>query len=557
MSEAILTFQSQLSGVMETVFKAAMFEITRLVEDSFLEEVSRSREQVESLKKRLQLSESRRKERENVRRMRCVNCGKTGSTENPVERNLETQTNRGGGLKQEEVQEDEWNSCGGSTRDGSTDAGQEPTSESSRLTVDNATSRVKGYSQPKEESLRNLQEHTEKWSLCMEEEEILHSSDSKCGREEHLQQCQEEWDTELEIQSQDPGPDREAEDLQGLPYRSRYSMDELGSFDTSYSSQVLDMGDLDGLANSPTREDGALSYSTAQAHLPADLGVMEEGTRRTHASGTLRGRRGTVRGTHRQPPANPSCGNTGSADLNCFLINEDGYLEDPSAIYQNNGEAEQREHGVLPSGSSLDNPEQMYAGDPFSHTPLTSTHGLVQRSGREERLHTCSQCLINFPDARSLKAHMQSHRTGSSGRYSCNQCGKSFTQACNLKVHQRIHQGEGLHLCSHCGKGFSSFSDLQKHHCSHAVDKPYCCSLCGNKFSRLWNLKLHRRIHTQEKPHCCTLCDKSFTRADILKVHYRTHTGERPYCCTVCGLSFKRLDHLKSHQRKHRPDLRN
>jgi hypothetical protein len=46
MSEAIVTFQSQLSGVMETVFKAAMYEITRLVEDSFLEEVTRSREQV-------------------------------------------------------------------------------------------------------------------------------------------------------------------------------------------------------------------------------------------------------------------------------------------------------------------------------------------------------------------------------------------------------------------------------------------------------------------------------------------------------------------------------
>lgn len=95
MSEVILTFQSQLSGVMETVFKAAMFEITRLVEDSFLEEVSRSREQVESLKKRLQLSESRRKDRENVRRVRCGNCGKAGAfTENPVEKNLGSQTSK-------------------------------------------------------------------------------------------------------------------------------------------------------------------------------------------------------------------------------------------------------------------------------------------------------------------------------------------------------------------------------------------------------------------------------------------------------------------------------
>lgn len=558
MSEVILTFQSQLSGVMETVFKAAMFEITRLVEDSFLEEVSRSREQVESLKKRLQLSENRRKERENVRRVRCVNCGKTGaSIENAIEKNLGSQTNRSGGLKQEEILEEEWNSCGGSTRDDSINAEQEPTSDSNHSAVD--TTRGKVYSSElKEESVRNVQEHHEKWNLCMEEseEEILHSSDTKCVREEQLQQCQEEWDSELVNQSHNPDPDREVEDLQGLPYRSRYSMDELGGFDTSYTSQVLDMGDLDGLANSPMRGDSTLSYSTVQTHLPANLGEMVEGCRRTQSSGMIRGRRGPARGAHSRTPASLSCGNAGSADLNCLLINEDGYLEDTSAIYQNCEGAEQREHGVIPSSSSLDNPEQMYAGGPYNHTQLTSADGLVERSSREERLHTCNQCLINFPDARSLKAHMQSHRAGSSGRYSCNQCGKSFTQACNLKVHQRIHQGEGLHLCSHCGKGFSSFSDLQKHHCSHAVDKPYCCSLCGNKFSRLWNLKLHRRIHTQEKPHCCTLCDKSFTRADILKVHYRTHTGERPYCCAECGLSFKRLDHLKSHQRKHRPDLR-
>jgi hypothetical protein len=74
MSAAIITFQSQLSGVMETVLKSAMYEITRLVEDSFLEEVSRNREQVESLKKRLQWSENR----EGDQRGKCGDCGKAG-----------------------------------------------------------------------------------------------------------------------------------------------------------------------------------------------------------------------------------------------------------------------------------------------------------------------------------------------------------------------------------------------------------------------------------------------------------------------------------------------
>ena len=99
MSEATLTFQSQLSGVMETVFKAAMYEITRLVDDSFMKEVSRSREQVESLKKRLQWSENRRRDRdrEGGRIGKCADCGRandeakersSGASQTGIERDI-------------------------------------------------------------------------------------------------------------------------------------------------------------------------------------------------------------------------------------------------------------------------------------------------------------------------------------------------------------------------------------------------------------------------------------------------------------------------------------
>ncbi|XP_016396856.1 uncharacterized protein LOC107730521 [Sinocyclocheilus rhinocerous] len=83
MSEAFfLTFQSQLSVVMETVLKSAMFEITRLVEDSFLEEVGHRKQEVEVLKRRLQLSEIklRERERERGRKTRCLDCGRTGES---------------------------------------------------------------------------------------------------------------------------------------------------------------------------------------------------------------------------------------------------------------------------------------------------------------------------------------------------------------------------------------------------------------------------------------------------------------------------------------------
>ncbi|XP_061100995.1 sterile alpha motif domain-containing protein 1-like [Conger conger] len=85
MSDAILTFQVQLSAVMETVLKSAMYEITRLVEDSFLEEVARSKQEVEALRQRLQWWESRRRERESGGRARCVDCGRAGVSSQETE----------------------------------------------------------------------------------------------------------------------------------------------------------------------------------------------------------------------------------------------------------------------------------------------------------------------------------------------------------------------------------------------------------------------------------------------------------------------------------------
>ncbi|KAI1888611.1 hypothetical protein AGOR_G00186940 [Albula goreensis] len=76
MSDAVLAFHSQLSVVMETVLKAAVFEITRLVEVSFVEEMTQSRQEVEALKQRLQRSERRLMAREGERGARCQDCGK-------------------------------------------------------------------------------------------------------------------------------------------------------------------------------------------------------------------------------------------------------------------------------------------------------------------------------------------------------------------------------------------------------------------------------------------------------------------------------------------------
>lgn len=74
----IVTFQTQLSDVMETVVKTAMYEVTRLVEDGFLEEVKRRNQEVESLRMQLQWAENKLSDQDGKERKikRCVDCAK-------------------------------------------------------------------------------------------------------------------------------------------------------------------------------------------------------------------------------------------------------------------------------------------------------------------------------------------------------------------------------------------------------------------------------------------------------------------------------------------------
>ncbi|KAM7009850.1 uncharacterized protein LKV04_001776 [Tautogolabrus adspersus] len=549
MAENIASFQSQLSGVMETVFKAAMYEITRLVEDSFLEEVTRCRDQVESLKRRLKWSESRRKEREGEMRARCTDCGRVGGSLEEEPRAPEKC------LKQESVLQEETNGSTGND-------GEMPCHES-----EEGHDAMKTKQSPDEKLDRLLKEETlqispetnesqEKWGVNVEEASGQ-PGPSKRFSDQKIPKCHENWDAGFD-QRPESGQGGHSGDPCESVFQSRYGMEDLGGFDkTGYGdTDMIDMGNLDGLHGSPSHLGDDMSYI---GNYEGCVEAPEAAENQVYQAGAPRNRRGLV-GPSAVSPSRTN--NEVSGEFSCLLINEEGYLQDPSILYPEQvsgdpgGRLSLRGHGISVN-PSIDSTEDMYGpSDGYNETFILAERLQHQQGGRRGRRLTCNQCSMSFPDSSSLKTHKQSHKsTAQVPPYSCTQCGKTFTQACNLKVHQRIHSGQGLHLCSHCGKGFPSFSDLKTHKCGQTGEKPYCCNVCGNKFSRLWNLKLHRRIHTQEKPHRCTMCDKSFTRADILKVHQRTHTGERPYCCAVCGLSFKRLDHLKSHQRKHMTDL--
>ncbi|XP_041092925.1 zinc finger protein 566-like isoform X2 [Polyodon spathula] len=128
---------------------------------------------------------------------------------------------------------------------------------------------------------------------------------------------------------------------------------------------------------------------------------------------------------------------------------------------------------------------------------------------------------------------------------------KSFTQLGNLHSQQRIHIGEKPYHCPECGKRFINSRNLKMHKRIHTGEKPYHCSVCGKRFSQLGDLKKHKRIHTGEKPYHCSVCGKRFNHIGDLKKHQRIHTGEKPYHCAVCGKRFSQLGNLKRHHKIH------
>ncbi|CDQ85043.1 unnamed protein product [Oncorhynchus mykiss] len=357
---------------------------------------------------------------------------------------------RGRGLKQEKVLGEEWSSCGGVAEETASHDLEEADAISPRRTSEPAdVGGQKLDSLLKEEALHNT-ELQERWGVCLDGADGSDvSGPSKSFSEQELQQCQDDWGSGLDQDPEPSGPEGDSVDPTDPLYRPRYSMEELGvSFEKSgYGSSgsgdhLLDMEGLDRLPGSPSHL-GGLSYGAAGHQV--NLGGSEGGDHhhRSHTPGPHRSQREQVGSP--MPSPHPEVG-----DLNCLLINEEGYPE--HGVPDLGSRSGHRGLTSIHSGSSAhnNNTESLYgAADDFGHSLNLRDRSQEQVTGGGGRHHACNQCSMIFPDSGSLKAHKQKHKTGrwsNSGPgtpYSRTQCGKTFTQACNIKV-----QAEGRHLCS-------------------------------------------------------------------------------------------------------------
>ncbi|CAB1327016.1 unnamed protein product, partial [Coregonus sp. 'balchen'] len=273
------------------------------------------------------------------------------------------------GLKQEKVPGEEWSSCG-----------------------------AKQDSLLKEEALPNT-ELRERWAGCLDVSTITNASNANASNtswllksfsEQELQQCQDDWGgLNHRVPEGDPG------DPTDPLYRPRYSMEELGGgFEKS--------GYGAGFLVPPSRL-GALSYG-AVGHYQVNLGGSEGGDHhhRSHMTGPHQSMRERMGST-----------NAEVGDLNCLLINEEGYPE--HGVPDMGSRAGQRGLTSIHSGRSAHNnkTESLYgAADDFGHSLNLRDRSQEQVTGGGGRRHACNQCTMTFPDSGSLKAHKEKHKTG-------------------------------------------------------------------------------------------------------------------------------------------------
>ncbi|KAM4729136.1 uncharacterized protein FYW61_011900 [Anableps anableps] len=110
------------------------------------------------------------------------------------------------------------------------------------------------------------------------------------------------------------------------------------------------------------------------------------------------------------------------------------------------------------------------------------------------RGYSCSQCGKSFNRLHQFKLHQQSHKRKRT--FWCSVCGKSFQCSSHLSIHHRTHTGEKPYGCGQCGKRFTQQSSLRVHQRTHSGERPYSCSQCGKSFILMHHLKRHRIIHT-------------------------------------------------------------
>uniref|UniRef100_A0A1A7XCJ4 C2H2-type domain-containing protein n=1 Tax=Iconisemion striatum TaxID=60296 RepID=A0A1A7XCJ4_9TELE len=550
----IVTFQTQLSDVMEAVVKTAMFEVTRLVEDVFLVEVKRSKQEVESLKLQVQMTEEKL-------------CGDGGKTKRSADVRMDSDQNTETvDEKVKDLQDDMLRSC----------------------------------------DLENPGDSVECWLSSCNQERKLASPDHPAVTQSP--------ERESQVPEEDPMPavDMKEEGGQKLPCSSLHlsswsnildgeSGGELGNASETVDTQPTQENSEELLRN-VIKTDPQESFTfQEETHVTADqpncsafeldsswtgLPTMAAGLLLNHrlenegdpvmATGSVKhGDRDSIRTDVRftsgrdQVPASESSRSRQPSSTLGVTVKEEVI---DSEEFRESGHAEKRMKNAgrrsfsssaqQPRGSSGHKPNHIY-----HKAALQDVMKLHSNKGTGFRLQTAVQHLH-----RPLKKppHPLSGSTAAALSMAVNLNNPNRTSSSSKAVAppppsvQRSHLGDKQTMNRTGASWVSAKSHQQQANRHDTNPAPHLdshlyggarhllrCGQCGKCFPHPSNLKAHLQTHTGERPFCCSLCGRSFTKLSNLKAHRRVHTGERPYCCLACGKRFTQKCNLKRHQRIH------
>ncbi|XP_051559999.1 zinc finger protein 853-like [Myxocyprinus asiaticus] len=493
----VLSFQTQLSAVMETVLKTTMYEITRLVEESFLEHMDRGKREAEVLRRRLILSEAKLRERERFKRVRCVDCGRTAVSKRRIlNRGPETQSSLGQPLvlKQENASDSSWRrSAKGSMMSNQEKPSTVVETQQNAVQVDGP----KDVGEVKEEATvaRDSQSclvmcsqiHKQQDSQSqLEETNGLNNTDSDhrplkdkpCGGTS----CNEKPGNEDEVLHRNQpkwfgskaDPPRQPEAVKTSSSQSQGLRPHVGSLDSGpIKQEVVVMLPPDWEDMERIRPPVVSSHNSAKK-TQLELQPGDPVTTRPQVE-------------ERAPHATPSVMVQGLAPqamqhLRSPVRKNTNVVVHPNAVVSDQGAIDvNRVHSIC-KGLPAPKPSQV--------------HQYPEGAGSGERSFSTVHPGRSLPQVVSMRVQGDMRHHSERTMHNCNQCGKGFTHLCHLRAHQQIHTG----------------------------DRQFCCTICGRSFTKLSNLKAHRRVHTGERPYICTDCGKRFTQKCNLKRHQRIHS---------------------------------
>ncbi len=180
----------------------------------------------------------------------------------------------------------------------------------------------------------------------------------------------------------------------------------------------------------------------------------------------------------------------------------------------------------------------------------------------------CKICQLAYENTEALKVHMNKHHRITKQLYVCEFCAKEFYGARSLRKHIERHKSQisgDKFRCNECA--FETFIEVylrnhkNRHHPDPSKTRMLYCDQCNYKNSLQKNLTRHiwdkHKQPRKPKEHICTWegCNKSFSRPAHLKAHMCIHTGEKPFTCKHCEYSAIQQNSLMVHMKSCHPDI--